>query len=189
MHTTLLARCPLNRFTATALTALAMALATLPLQAQVLTPPPTPAVAPTSTVVAAQAVTAGQPLPALALKDQHDQAWQVPANTRLVLLATGRKASNLVQAVLEKEAPDFLLQHRTVYAADLSKMPSFATRMFALPSLRGMPFKVGVSLDEATLAQWPRATDAVTLIELNNGLVQRTGFAKTEAELRAALAP
>lgn len=181
MFTTPLTRRPLTRLTATALTAWAIALAALPLQTQAQTPTPTPA--------AAQAITPGQPLPTLALKDQHDQAWQVPADTRLVLLATGRKSANLVQAVLEKEAPEFLPQRRTVYAADLSKMPSFATRMFTLPSLRGMPFKVGVSMDEATLAQWPRATDAVTLIELNNGLVQRTGFAKTEAELRAALAP
>lgn len=141
----------------------------------------------TATTTAPTAVINGQPLPSLALKDQHDQAWSIPADTRLVLLANGRKASTLVQAALEKEAKDFLPQHHTVYVADMSKMPSFATRMFALPALREMPFRVGVSLDEATLAHWPRQADAVTLIELANGVVQRTGFAKTEAELRAAI--
>lgn len=129
-----------------------------------------------------------QPLPALQLKDQHDKAWQVTAHTRLVLFAAGRKASNLVQAVLEKETKDFLAQRHTVYLADMSKMPAFATRMFALPSLREMPFPVGVSLTEATLAAWPRQPDSVTLISLSNGVVQGVAYATTEADLRAALA-
>lgn len=127
-------------------------------------------------------------LPTLQLNDQHDKAWQVPADTRLVLFAAGRKASSLVQTVLEKEAKDFLAQRHTVYLADMSKMPAFATRMFALPSLREMPFPVGVSLNEATLAAWPRQPDSLTLISLANGVVQGVAYATTEADLRAALA-
>ncbi len=140
---------------------------------------------------AAQATTpvaVGQPLPTLALKDQHDQPWALQADTRLVLFASGRKASNLVQAVLEKEPKEFLGQHRAAYLADMSKMPRFATRMFALPSLREMPFRVGVSLQEATLVAWPRQPDSVTLITLANGVVQSVAYAATEADLRAALA-
>jgi hypothetical protein len=136
---------------------------------------------------AAAPVTVGQPLPALALKDQHDQIWQVSVDTRLVLFAAGRKASSLVQAVLEKEPKDFLARRRTVYLADLSKMPGFATRMFALPALREMPFRVGVSLNESTLAGWPREPEGVALVELANGVVQRIGNARTETELRAAI--
>jgi hypothetical protein len=131
----------------------------------------------------------GQPLPTLNLKDQHDNAWQVPADTRLVLFAAGRKASGIVQAVLEKEPKDFLSRHHTVYLADLSQMPGLATRLFALPALREMPFRVGISLSEATLAGWPREPEGVALIELANGVVQRVGHARTEAELRAAIGP
>lgn len=46
----------------------------------------------------------GQALPELTLKDQHDQAWKVSADTKLVLFAAGRKASNLVQTVLADQA-------------------------------------------------------------------------------------
>ena len=148
---------------------------------------PAPSTAFAQTQITAGTLALHQPIPTLHLKDQHDQPWTVPADTRLVLLATGRKASSLVQAVLEKEPKEFLAQRRTVYVADMSKMPSFATRMFALPSLREMPFRVGVSLEEPTLAAWPREADAVTLIELANGVVQRIASAKTEADLKAAL--
>ncbi|MGB4061659.1 MAG: hypothetical protein WBK26_15750 [Burkholderiaceae bacterium] len=60
-------------------------------------------------------------------------------------------------------------------------------RTLRLASLREMPFTVGVSLNEATLAAWPREPKGVTLIELANGVVQRIAHAKTEAELRTAL--
>jgi hypothetical protein len=132
-------------------------------------------------------VEVGQPLPALTLKDQHDQAWQIGADTKLVLFAAGRKASNLAQAVLSAQPKGFLEQRKAVYMADMSRMPGFVTRTFALPSLREQPFRVGVSLDERVLADWPAQPDAVLLIDLEQGRVSRTRAAGSETELRAAL--
>ena len=129
----------------------------------------------------------GQPLPALRLKNQHDQDWQVPASTRLVVFAAGRKASNLVMAVLAPQHQGFLASRHAVYLADMSKMPGLITRTFALPALREQPFEVGVSLDETLLATWPRQDDAVTLIGLEDGRVTHFQYASSEAQLRAAL--
>jgi hypothetical protein len=130
----------------------------------------------------------GQPLPELKLKDQHDQPWVVAPSTRLVIFAAGRKASNLVQAVMQDLPKDQLTHRQAVYLADMSKMPGFVTRTFALPALREMPYPVGVSLDGSTLASWPRQPDSVTLIELEQGLVKRISYTTVEAELRIALA-
>jgi len=138
-------------------------------------------------VSAATAVAVGQPLPNLNLKDQHDKPWQIAPSTRLVMFAAGRKASNLSQAVLQALPKDQLTRKNAVYLADMSKMPAFITRTFALPTLREFPYVMGVSLDEATLAAWPRQPDAVTLIELDQSLVKSIRFVTTEADLRAAL--
>jgi len=132
-------------------------------------------------------VAVGQPLPNLNLKDQHDKPWQIAPSTRLVMFAAGRKASNLSQAVLQALPKDQLTRKNAVYLADMSKMPAFITRTFALPTLREFPYVMGVSLDEATLAAWPRQPDAVTLIELDQSLVKNIRFVTTEADLRAAL--
>ena len=94
----------------------------------------------------------GHFLPRLTLKNQHDQEWQIPADTRTVLFAAGRKASNLMLSVLGTQPKGFLAARNAVYLADMSKMPGFITRTFALPSLREQPFEVGVSLDEQQLA-------------------------------------
>jgi hypothetical protein len=132
-------------------------------------------------------VLSGQALPDLSLKDQHDQDWRIAPDTRLVLFAAGRKASNLALAVLSTQPKDFLATRQAVYLADMSRMPGFITRTFALPSLREQPFHVGVSLNEKTLAEWPRQEEAVTLIRLEQGRVSAVDFASTEAQLKAAL--
>ena len=137
--------------------------------------------------VLAGPVQPGQPLPTLQLKDQHDQDWRIAPETRLVLFAAGRKASNLVLAVLGPQPKGFLDGRHAVYVADMSRMPGFITRTFALPSLREQNFAVGVSLDEKTLADWPRQDDAVTLIRLDGGRVVSHEYATTEAQLKAAL--
>jgi hypothetical protein len=129
----------------------------------------------------------GQALPELALKDQHDQAWRVDDNTQLVLFAAGRKASTLVQTVLAGQPAGFLASRQAVYLADMSRMPGFITRTFALPALREMPFRVGVVLDETLLRDWPRPEAAVVLIGLQNGRVSSVSQISTEAPLRAAL--
>jgi hypothetical protein len=129
----------------------------------------------------------GQAFPELALKDQHDQAWTVGADTKLVLFAAGRKASNLMQTVLADQPAGFLASRRAVYLADMSRMPGFVTRTFDLPALREMPFVVGVVLDEALLSDWPRQDGAVALIALQGGRVSAVSHATTDAHLRAAL--
>lgn len=132
-------------------------------------------------------VESGQPLPVLQIKDQHDNDWRIGADTRVVLFAAGRKASNLVQAVLGAQPKGFLAQHQSVYVADMSKMPAFATRMFALPALREQPFEVGVVLDDKALIGWPRQDDAVTLIRLEQGRVVRHEFVASQDALKTAL--
>ena len=104
----------------------------------------------------------GRPLPALRLKNQHDQDWQVPVSTRLVVFAAGRKASNLVMAVLGQQHQGFLASRHAVYLADMSQMPGLITRTFALPALREQPFEVGVApLRSITTARLSLRSDRI----------------------------
>ena len=67
----------------------------------------------------------GHPLPGLQLKNQHDQDWRIAPDTKLVLFAAGRKASNLMQTVLAPQPKGFLAGRHAVYLADMSRMPGF----------------------------------------------------------------
>jgi hypothetical protein len=140
-----------------------------------------------ASVAFAAPVVLEQPLPALTLQDQHTQPWGVKSDTRLVVFAAGRKPSNLVMEVLGAQAKGFLESRQAMYVADMSRMPGFVTRTFALPALREQPFAVGVNLDDKQLADWPRQEDAITLIRLESGRVSSIAYARTAAELKTAL--
>jgi hypothetical protein len=140
-----------------------------------------------ATAALAAPVVLEQPLPVVNLQDQYVQAWSVKADTRLVVFAAGRKPSNVVMEVLGAQAKGFLESRQAVYMADMSRMPGFVTRIFALPALREQPFTVGVNLDDQQLADWPRQEDAVTLIHLESGRVSSIAYVRTAAELKTAL--
>jgi hypothetical protein len=89
--------------------------------------------------------------------------------------------------VVAAQPKGFLESRKAVYLADMSRMPSFVTRTFALPSLREQSFTVGVVLDSALLQGWPAQEDALMLIELTNGRVTALRPVSTEAQLRTAL--
>jgi hypothetical protein len=136
-------------------------------------------------VVHAAPVVREQTLPLLALQDQHAKPWGIKADTHLVVFAACRKPSNMVLEVLSAQPKDFLDIHHAVYVADMSRMPGFVTRTFALPSLREQPFAVGVNLDEKLMADWPRQEDAITLIRLEAGRVTRIEYVRSSGELKA----
>ncbi len=147
-----------------------------------------PASSATAVTVAAPRV--GQPLQLPpALQDQHGQPWTVAADTRLLLFASGRKAANLMEAALQDLPADHLSRHGVMYLADLSKMPGFITRTFALPAMRKLSYRIGLVNDESLLSAWPRAKpDAVQLITLRQGVVQQLDDVHTVADIQAAIA-
>jgi hypothetical protein len=136
---------------------------------------------------AAAVVEPGAPLPAVHLDDQHGQPLGVPADTRLVLFAADKAGSDLVAAALGSEAPGLLASRQAVYLADISAMPALVTRLFALPALRALPFRVGLARDAASLAELPRERGAVTLLRLSDGRLDGVDYLRDTARIRAAL--
>jgi hypothetical protein len=133
------------------------------------------------------AMSVGERLPNLTIQDQHQKSWGWNDNTRLVILAKGRVPANWVMDVVGSQGQGFLASRQAVYLADMSKMPGFITRSFALPALREQPFEVGVVMDDKALAAWPQQADTLTLIHLDRGLVVRHELVTDAAGLRRAL--
>lgn len=135
----------------------------------------------------AEPVSTGQVLPTLPIHDQHERPWQVTDNTRLLILATNRAASGVVQNLLNTQEKNFLHSRHAVYAADLSRMPGLITRSFAMPALRELAYPVGIVADGQLLKEWPRHDKAVTLLWLNKGTLERIEHAQDDTQLRHAL--
>jgi hypothetical protein len=105
----------------------------------------------------------------------------------VVLFAADKAASDLANALLAAQPAGVLDRLQAAYLADISAMPAVITRMFALPALRALPFRVGLARDASLLADVPRQRGAVSVIRLSEGRVDRIDFASDEVQLRSAL--
>jgi hypothetical protein len=129
----------------------------------------------------------GEPIPKMTLSDQHEKPWLIPADTKLVLFSVSRNANTLVQSILSQKNSGYLSSKKVVYFSDLSKMPGFITRTFALPSMRDLPYSVGIVLNAEESQSWPREEDAVTAVFLSQGRISKIEYIKNAEFLQQTL--
>lgn len=140
-----------------------------------------------ATAAATAPLAPGAAFPLLNLEDQHGKVLAVPAGTRVVLFAADKAASDLANALLAAQPDGVLDRLQAVYLADISAMPALVTRMFALPALRALPFRVGLARDASLLADVPRQRGAVSVIRLAEGRVDQIEFASNDAQFSSVL--
>lgn len=129
----------------------------------------------------------GAALPVLALKNQHEKPAGIPDNTQRILFAADNAAAELMTALLDAKAGNWLQETRQVYLADIHKMPSLISRMFALPKLREKPYNIVLGREESDLAAWPRQKACVTLIPVAAGKLGKPDYACSATALQNAL--
>lgn len=123
----------------------------------------------------------------LALQSQHETAVNIPSDTRHVLFAHDMSSKNLVQDMLSSKPADFLDEHKSVFVADISGMPTMIARMFAYPSLRKLPYTVILDNEGDQTAEWQRRDSAVTLISVSNYQITEQRFIDKVEDLLAAI--
>jgi len=130
---------------------------------------------------------AGDPLPGLNLKDQHDRPAVIPADLKQIILAVDKSGSALVTEWLDKQPADWLPRTKRVYLADIHKMPGLVTRMFALPKLRDKPYAIVLGREAGELTMFPQRESCVTLLPVLAGKLGDAVFACDAKALQDAL--
>jgi hypothetical protein len=132
----------------------------------------------------------GALLPPLMLEDQHGKPVRVDASTRRLVYTAERSVGDMVSKLLAAQPVGVLERLNAVYVADISAMPAFITRMFALPKMRELPFAIALVRDGAEQAQvsdLPRQPGAATVLQLVDGRVSEILLPHNETQLRLAL--
>lgn len=130
---------------------------------------------------------AGDSLPSLQLKDQHDRPASIPGDLQQVIFAADKAGSALVTDWLDGQAADWLVRTKRVYLADIHKMPGLVTRMFALPKLRDKPYVIVLGREAGDLAMFPAREGCVTLLPVVAGKVGEAAYACDAKRLQDAL--
>ena len=130
----------------------------------------------------ANALNIGDATPTFAIKDQFEKAHTIAADTKTVIVAGDRDASEVIRDYLLEKGKGFLESNKAYYVADISGMPSLITKFFALPKMKEYPFSI-LLVDEEQSKSFTKKEGTITVYTVNAGKVSDVKYLKTAAEL------
>ncbi len=135
----------------------------------------------------AQALEVGERLAPWTLLDQHEQAYSLNEETRILLVARSMDGARLVEAALKARPQGYLEARQAVFVADISRMPSLIARLFAVPAMRDYPYRVLLDRDARVAARYPGDPAKVLWLDLEQGWLRARREFGDAGALSAAL--
>ncbi|BBN59723.1 hypothetical protein [Hydrogenovibrio marinus] len=101
-------------------------------------------------------------------KNQWDKPAKLDASVQWVIFSHHKDGNEWVRDALNELGIKNLEERHWLYVADISGMPSFVTKLFALPKMRKYDFPIALSDDEVNTQNWPEKEDTVSVYKLEN---------------------
>ncbi len=112
---------------------------------------------------------------------------KVPKTTNLVVIAFEKDTGALVNDFLNTQDPFYMSKHRAIFIADINKMPTIITNMFALPKMQKYKHLIYLHYEDKFQDFVPHKEEAVTLAHIKDGKVESISYITTPEELKAAI--
>jgi len=132
----------------------------------------------------------GSPLQALndyRYETQHGRQMKIPRSTRLVVIAFEKETGALVNDFLNTKDPFYMPKHRAVFIADINKMPTIITNLFALPKMQKYKHLAYLHYDEEFQNIIPHKEEKITLVRIKDEKVEKISYISTREELKEAI--
>ncbi len=111
---------------------------------------------------------------------------KIPTSTTKILITFQKDASEIVNEYLSKKDERFLEKNSAVYIADINKMPTIITKLFALPKLRDFKHTIHLHYEDKFQNIVPKEDEKITLIRLKQQKVESINFLSTKEDLDRA---
>lgn len=138
---------------------------------------------------AAELLKVGDKLPNIALTTQHDKAYSFDNSIKRIIMSAEKQSSTMLTNVLDSKPATYLKDTKTVYLADMHRMPSLITKFVALPQLREKAYDIVLGREEIDLAQFPREKGCLTLMTVKEQIIESLKFICGEDELKSSMNP
>jgi len=123
------------------------------------------------------------------LKDQFDKEGTVDENSEKVIMVFAKSTGHLVKEFLNRKPENYLDEHKVIFIADVSKMPSMIFKYAALPDLQKHKYPIYLILDESVSKKFKneKYKDYVMVIDLDHSVVEEVEFVTTAKDLEEAI--
>jgi hypothetical protein len=138
-----------------------------------------------STVVMALAneYQVGQSIKPVILNDQFGATHKIAKMPRTIIVTFEKEPSDILNEYLSKQSKGYLEKNNAIYIADISGMPAFVTKTFALPKMKKYAYRVLLITDENEGALYPYQEGQITIIKIDNNRIKSIKFADKTSQL------
>jgi hypothetical protein len=135
----------------------------------------------------AETLAVGTRLPELELSDQHDAEAEIGPDVRRIVFTRDMDGGDVVKAALAERGAATLEAAKAVYVAEISRMPTLVTRLFAVPSMRKREYRIVLDRDGKTTADFPYKEGHVTVLTIDDRVISNVELVDSADALRAIL--
>ncbi|MCK9472555.1 hypothetical protein [Sulfurimonas sp.] len=112
---------------------------------------------------------------------------KIPQKTKLVIVAFDKDTGALINEYLDTQNKFYLLKHNSIFIADINKMPSIITSMFALPKLQKYKHLIYLHYGDKFQNSIPNKEEKITLLRVEDSKIKEISFISSKQELKAAI--
>lgn len=114
---------------------------------------------------AAQATKSGETLTAFQIENQFSEPAALTADTKYIIFSSDMDAAKNLNEYLNENISKHDLS-KTLIIADISKMPTLVSKMFAIPKMKKYSYKLALDKTGETTKNWPRQKGNLVVIKL-----------------------
>ena len=129
----------------------------------------------------------GDELTAFDINDQHGKPGVVDEDVRVLMFSRDMTANKLAKKAFMDRPGDYLPEHHAVYLIDVSGMPGFVTRHFAIPKMQNYPYRIFLDQDASLTTALPSEKKRVTVVHLDKLKVLSVAYADSPEQLTRAV--
>lgn len=134
-----------------------------------------------------QFYTAGDTIEPITLQDQNDKTFTIDESTKLVLFTAGMKGGKVVRQAIEKEEPDYLAKRNTVYLSNISGMPGFIAKNFAIPKMKEHKYSIVLDKEGNVTKRFPSQEQSTTIVQLDKLKIKSISFTSKPEDVTRAI--
>jgi hypothetical protein len=110
------------------------------------------------------------------LINQYGNSFEADGTTGQLLLVRGMTASKLLQQAISAIDTGCLKDGSLIYVADISGMPGFVSKMFAIPKIKKYGYPVWLDISGEITAALPAQEDQVSLMTYKQGVIENAAY-------------
>jgi len=138
-----------------------------------------------ATIAQAEQIQIGSRLQGFELEDQFGKPHSIQKMPRTLILTFEKKTGAFVNQFLTRQGSRYLAEHDALYIADIARMPSLITTMFALPKMRKYTHTILLAYGKDFQKHFPIRDGMATVIRFDpSSTVTGFAFVSSEEELQ-----